>query len=55
MTTPKRPRDTNQLAKAIVDIVASEQEGTPIPKSPRRQSPAKKQAPALERVKAKRD
>ena len=27
--TPKRPRDTNQLAKAIIDIAAGEAEPEP--------------------------
>lgn len=29
-TKPKRPRDTNQLAKSIVDIATGEAEDTPV-------------------------
>lgn len=31
MTTPKRPRDPNQLAKFIVDVATGEAEDTPTP------------------------
>ena len=40
--TPKRPRDTNQLAKAIVDIATGQTSDTVEPASPARRAAGRK-------------